>query len=250
MQPAEVPHDRAAHHDVVEVRDDEVGVVHVDVEAHRGEEQSRQPADREQADEAERVQHRRVERHRPFVDRGRPVEHLDRRRNRDEEADEGEDQPGVHRLPGDEEVVPPDQEADDRDRQRRERDERVPEDVLAREGLDDLADDPHRRQDHDVDGRVRVEPEQVLEQHRVAAERRVEDAEVQRPLRRDHEHGDRDDRRSQDHDQAGRVVRPHEQRQPEPRQPGRAHRVDRDDEVQAGEDRREPGDEDAERRRP
>ena len=31
--------------------------------------------------------------------------------------------------------------------------------------------------------------------------------------------------------------------------PGRAHRVDRDDEVQPGEDRREPGDEDADRRR-
>ena len=30
--------------------------------------------------------------------------------------------------------------------------------------------------------------------------------------------------------------------------PGRAHLVDRDDEVQAGQDRREAGDEDAERR--
>ena len=32
VEPAEVAHDRAADHDVVEVRDDEVGVVHVDVE--------------------------------------------------------------------------------------------------------------------------------------------------------------------------------------------------------------------------
>jgi hypothetical protein len=35
---------------------------------------------------------------------------------------------------------------------------------------DDLGDDAHARQDHDVDGRVAVEPEEVLVQHRVAAE--------------------------------------------------------------------------------
>ena len=37
MQPAQIPHDRAAHHDVVEVGDHEVGIgdVHVDAEAAR-----------------------------------------------------------------------------------------------------------------------------------------------------------------------------------------------------------------------
>ena len=44
-----------AHHDVVEVRDHEVGVVHVHVHAERGQEQAGQPADGEQPDEAERV---------------------------------------------------------------------------------------------------------------------------------------------------------------------------------------------------
>ncbi len=64
----------------------------------------------------------------------------------------------------------------------RERDELVAEDRLPREAGDDLADHAHARQDHDVDGRVRVEPEQVLEQDRVAAQGRVEDADVQHPL--------------------------------------------------------------------
>ena len=50
-------------------------------------------------------------------------------------------------------------------------------------------------------------------------------------------------------DQAGRVGGPQEQRHAEPGHAGRAHAVDRDDEVEPGEDRREPGDEDAERRR-
>ena len=45
-------HDGAADHDVVEVRHHEVVSV-VDVEAHRGEEQTRETADGEQADEAE-----------------------------------------------------------------------------------------------------------------------------------------------------------------------------------------------------
>ena len=59
---------------------------------------------------------------------------------------------------------------------------------------------PIARQDHDVDGRVRVEPEQVLEEHRVAAERRVEDAEV-RDARSSAsmQHRDGDDRRAEDH---------------------------------------------------
>ena len=61
---------------------------------------------------------------------------------------------------------------------------------------------------------------------------------------RDGEH-----RRAEHHDQAGRVVRPDEQRQAEPGHARRAHAVDGDDEVEAGEDRREAGDEDAERRR-
>ena len=72
----------------------------------------------------------------------------------------------------------PDKEADDRDGHAGKCDERVAEDVLARERLDDLADHPHRRQDHDVNRGMRVEPEQVLEQDRVAAERGVEDTEV------------------------------------------------------------------------
>ena len=41
-------------HDVVEVRDHEVGVVHVDVDAHRRQEEAREAANREEADEPER----------------------------------------------------------------------------------------------------------------------------------------------------------------------------------------------------
>ena len=219
--------------------------MHVNVHREGGEEQAGQAADREQADEPQRVEHRRLERDRPLVQRGRPVEHLDGRRHRHQEAQDREDHRAVHRHPGDEHVVAPHQEAEHGDRQAREGDERVAEDVLAREGRDQLADHAHRRQDHDVDGRVRVEPEQVLEQDRVAAVRRVEDPDVQRPLQRHGHQRDRQHRGAEHVDQAGRVHRPDEQRQAEPGQPRRPHRVDRDDEVQPGQDRGEPDDEDA-----
>ena len=56
---------------------------------------------------------------------------------------------------------------------------------------------PMPRQDHDVDGGVRIEPEQVLEQERVSAERGIEDAEVEEAFDSDEHDGDGDDRRAQ-----------------------------------------------------
>ena len=79
-------------------------------------------------------------------------------------------------------MVAPDQEAEHGDGDAREGDEAVAEDVLAGEARDQLADHAHGRQDHDVDGGVGVEPEEVLEEHRVAAERRVEDADAEGAL--------------------------------------------------------------------
>ncbi len=74
---------------------------------------------------------------------------------------------GIHaRL---EHVVPPDDEAQPGDPGDGEDHRLVAEEGLAGEGRDDVRDHPHRRQDHDVDRRVRVEPEQVLEQERAAA---------------------------------------------------------------------------------
>src|SRR3546814_11669080 len=66
-------------------------------------------------------------------------------------------------------VVRPDEEADEADRDHRVGHAEIAEDRLAREGRDDMADDAEAGQDHDVDLGVPEEPEQVLEQDRVAA---------------------------------------------------------------------------------
>src|SRR5215475_13002438 len=97
----------------------------------------------------------------------------------------------------------PDEEPEDRDRDRRERNEHVPEDPLAREAGDDFGNDTHRRQNNDVDGGMRVEPEQVLEQQRVAAQFRIEDTEMQGAFRDNKDKRDRDDRRPKNLDDAG-----------------------------------------------
>ena len=72
-------------------------------------------------------------------------------------------------------MVAPDQEAQKRNRDGRERDRAIPVDSLAAERAHQFRDHAEGRQDHDVDRRVAVEPEEVLEQHRVTAKRRVED---------------------------------------------------------------------------
>ena len=153
-RPAKKADTDAADHDVVEMRDHEIGVGDVHVDRDRGEEQARQPAGREQSDEAERIEHRRFEADLAAVERRRPVEHLDRRRHRDDEGQKGKDQVGIRRLAGHEHVVAPDEEADPGDRDHRIDHEVVAEDAPAREAGNDLRDDAHRRQDHDVDRRV------------------------------------------------------------------------------------------------
>ena len=61
VEGAEQREDRAADQHVVEMRDDEVGVVHLQVERHRREHHAGQPADHEDEDEAEHEEHRRRE---------------------------------------------------------------------------------------------------------------------------------------------------------------------------------------------
>ena len=79
-------------------------------------------------------------------------------------------------------MVAPDQEAEHGDREAGKADEGIAENPLAGEAGDDLADHAHAGQNHDVHGRVRVEPEQVLKQDRVAAQLGIENADAQKPL--------------------------------------------------------------------
>ena len=140
-------------------------------------------------DEAENIQHRRVEADEASAQRAEPVEHLDGGRDGDHEGEERERDAGVERRAGHEHMVTPDEEADHRNRDRGPRDKAITEDGLARERRDDFAHHAEPRQDHDVDRRMGVEPEEVLEQQWITAEGGIEDAEAEDALA-DHEDQD------------------------------------------------------------
>ena len=76
----------------------------------------------------------------------------------------------------------PNQKAQKGDSNAGKRDERVAKDVFPSKTRNDLADDAHGGQDHDIDNGMRVEPEQVLEQERIATQGRVEDADAHDPF--------------------------------------------------------------------
>ena len=133
----------------------------------------------------------------------------------------------------------PRREARERDPDRRDRDRLVAEDRLAREDRDDLRDDPHRGQDHDVDLGVPEEPEDVLVEDRAAAVRRVEEVRAGVAVEQHHRQPGRE-RRQHEHEQPGvGEDRPDEERHPHPGHAGRAHVVDRDDEVDRAGERRD-----------
>jgi hypothetical protein len=131
----------------------------------------------------------------------------------------------------------PDQEAEEGDGQAGEGHELVAEDLLPGEGGDDFTGHAHGRQNHDVDGRMGVEPEEMLVEQGITTECGIEDADVQHSLDHEEHQSDGQDRCGQKHDDAGGVEGPDHQRQPEPGQSWSAHAMDGDDEVQTGEDR-------------
>ena len=93
------------------MRDDEVRLGHVDVDGEDARNSPVRPPDREQADEAERIEHRRFERDLPCSSVAVQLKTLiadgiATRKLRSEKTSR------VDRLPGDEHVMSPDQEAD------------------------------------------------------------------------------------------------------------------------------------------
>src|SRR5207237_4292757 len=115
---------------------------------------------------------------RGLVERWSRVKTCYRRRHRHKVAEERKGERGVGGFAGNEHVVRPNEKPDDSDGDARAGDEGIAEDGLARKSRDDLADHAHGRKNHDVDGRVRIEPEEVLEENRVAAQRRIEETEM------------------------------------------------------------------------
>ena len=139
-------------------------------------------------------------------------------------------------------MVRPDDEADDADGDHRIGHPEIAEDRLFREGRDDVADDAEGRQDHDVDFGVAEEPEQVLEQDRIAAAGRIEEGGAEVAVRQQHGDGAGQDGQRQQQQEAGDELRPGEQRHLVQRHARGAHVEDGGDEVDGAEQRGRAGD--------
>src|SRR5580698_9837617 len=63
MDTAQVCHHHSAHHHVMKVSDDEVGIRNVDIDGHGGEEKAGETSDRKEPYEAKRIQHGGIEGH-------------------------------------------------------------------------------------------------------------------------------------------------------------------------------------------
>src|SRR5438876_5331377 len=133
-------------------------------------------------------------------------------------------------------MVSPNKKTEHGNGQTRERYKRIAENVLSRKVGNQFTYYTHAGKYHDVDGRMRVEPEEVLEKHRVTPHCRIEDSHMGQPLESQKQDRDGYYRRPQNHNQRCSIVGPDEEGQPEPRHSGSAHCMYRDDEVQSGKD--------------
>ena len=172
-----------------------------DVDRDRPEVDPGESADHEHRHEAEGEQHGRRQVDTALPQRRDPGEHLDAGRDRDQQRRDHHRDAQPVRHAGDEHVVRPHGEAEHEDPEERERHQPVAEDRLPRHRGDDLGDDPEAGQHHDVDGRVRVEPEDVLIAQHVAPVLRHEEARVHDPVEHHEELRARDERRREHHEQ-------------------------------------------------
>ncbi len=153
------------------------------------------PADDKQTDETQGIKHGGLEGDRAAVEGSSPVEDFYAGGDRHQKTQKGEDEAGVHGLTRDKHVMAPDEETEDSDGDTRIGNEVIAEDFFARKTGNGFADDRHPRQNHDVNRGMRVEPEQVLEEDGVAAEFRVEQAEMPQSFQGHQRQSDSEDRR-------------------------------------------------------
>src|SRR3989441_279406 len=203
--------DRAAEQDVMEVGDDPVRVLERIVERDRRLEHAVDPADDEHRDETDGEEHRRFELDRPAPHRRDPVEDLDPARHRDRQRDHHEREARGDRDARREHVVDPDAEGEEPDRDGRQGDRLVPEDRLVAHPRDDLGDDPHRGEDHDVHGGMGVEPEQGLPHDRGAADGGRQERRDAVTIQEEDEQSARQDRRRRQDEALRDEDRPDEQ---------------------------------------
>src|SRR5260370_16544467 len=110
-------------------------------------------------------------------------------------------------------MVPPDEKPKDGNGYTRTGDEFISEYRFASEGGDQFTDNAHRGQDHDVNDWVRIKPEEMLEENRIAAEGRIEETKMEDAFQRNQRKGHGDHGSRENEDDPGGIISPYHQRQ-------------------------------------
>jgi len=233
VQAREHEEDHGPENDVVEVRDDEVAVGHVEVQRWCRQDDSGQASEQESDHETHRPQHGRVEGNGAPPHGADPVEELHARWDGDQHRHQCEERQ-IHRT-SDIHVVRPHREAEGSDRHGGEDQALVAENGFTRENRDDLAGDAEERQRDDVHLGVTKEPEQVLPQDGSAVFGQ-EDDRAEGSVDEHHQKSSGKNRKSHQNEHRGDEDRPREDGHPEHGHARCAHRHDRRDEVHPTED--------------
>src|SRR5205085_4192722 len=102
----------------------------------------------------------------------------------------------------------PDHEAEDGNGHAGTTHPRVPKNAFTGEASDQLADHAHSWQDHDVNGGMRIEPEEMLKKNRVASELRVKNSNAPQTFDRHERERDCQHGCGEDQNQARRIKGP------------------------------------------
>ena len=160
---------RAANQHVVEVRDDEIGIVQVDVHRNRGDDDTGDTSDGEGRNRPQREEHRRIGGNRTPHQRRQPVENLDPGRHRHQHCRQHHDEAEQWVGPGGEHVVAVDNKRNQPNRDHGVNHGCIAENRAPRESGDHVGDYAEGGENQDVDLGVAEIPEEVLPQYRVGA---------------------------------------------------------------------------------
>ena len=152
--------DRSRRDDVMEMRDDVIGVVQIKIGRIKRERNAGQPADSEHRQKRGREKHRHIEPNRAAPERNEKRAQNNHRRNRDDHR--GGLEKCAHRRAhaGQPHVMRPDDEGEKAEHEHGEDERFVTPERFARVVRDDFGDDAHARQNQHVNFRMPEEPEQ------------------------------------------------------------------------------------------
>ncbi len=241
IPPGKDSEDRAQREHVMEMRNHVISILQRSVDAGIGEYHAGHAADSEEKNEAGRPQHRCLEFERAAPHGGDPREDLHAGRHGDHHRSDHEISLGSSRHADGVHVVRPHHKADAADRHHRIGHAEVAENRFLREGRHDLTDHSKTRHDQDVDLRMSEEPEQVLEQNRVATAGRSEKSSSEIAVGQQHRDSTGEHRHRQQNEEHRDQLRPDEQRHLVHRHSGSAHVENGRNEVDRPENRRRAG---------